>query len=77
MQFFVSVNNKRKFEEQTTEEFYTSSFEEIPGNGSILMKLSSNTKKTSVAVDKAYPPVDKSDSEWIKLLINLDQSSEI
>ena len=35
MQFFVSVNNKRKFEEQTTEEFYTSSFEEIPGNGLI------------------------------------------
>ena len=33
-------------------------------------------KKISVAVDKAYPPVDKSDSEWIKLLVNLDQSSE-
>ena len=33
--FFVSANNKRKFEEQTTEEFYTSSLEEIPNNGSI------------------------------------------
>ena len=32
---FVSANNKRKFEEQTTEEFYTSSFEEIPENGLI------------------------------------------
>ena len=35
--FFVSANNKRKFEEQTTEEFNTSSssFEEIPENGLI------------------------------------------
>ena len=35
MQFFVSANNKRKLEEQRTEEFYTSSLEEIPNNGSI------------------------------------------
>ena len=34
------------------------------------------TKKTSVAVDKSYPSVDESDSEWIKLLVNLDQNSE-
>ena len=34
------------------------------------------TKKTSLAVDKAYPQVDETDSEWIKLLVNLDQSSE-
>ena len=33
--FFVSAKNKRKFVEQTTEEFYTSSFEEIPKNGFI------------------------------------------
>ena len=33
--FFVSASNKRKVEEQTTEEFYTSSFEEIPENGLI------------------------------------------
>ena len=33
--FLVSANNKKKVEEQTTEEFYTSSFEEIPGNGLI------------------------------------------
>ena len=32
---FVLANNKRKVEEQTTEEFYTSSFEEIPENGLI------------------------------------------
>ena len=33
--FFVSANNKRKLEEQRKEEFYTSSLEEIPNNGSI------------------------------------------
>ena len=33
--FFGSASNKRKVEEQTTEEFYTSSFEEIPENGLI------------------------------------------
>ena len=33
--FFISAKNKRKFEEQTTEEFNTSSFEEIPENGLI------------------------------------------
>ena len=74
--FFVSAKNKRKFVEQTTEEFYTSSFEEIPENGFISVEIIQQYKKTSVAVDKAYPPVDKSDSEWIKLLVNLDQSSE-
>ena len=70
--FFVSANNKRKSEE----ELYTSSFEEIPENGSIADEIIQQYKKTSVAVDKAYPPVDKSDSEWIKLLVNLDQSSQ-
>ena len=38
--------------------------------------LSADYKKTSLAVDKAYPQVDETDSEWIKLLVNLDQSSE-
>ena len=33
--FFVLAKNKRKFEEQATEELYTSSFEEISENGSI------------------------------------------
>ena len=37
--FFVSANNKRKFEEQATEELYTSSFEEISENGSIADKI--------------------------------------
>ncbi|XP_023332856.1 uncharacterized protein LOC111704753 [Eurytemora carolleeae] len=67
-----SANNKRK----SKEELYTSSFEEISENGSIADEIIQQYKKTSVAVDKAYPPVDKSDSEWIKLLVNLDQSSE-
>ena len=66
--FFVSAKNKRKFEEQATED--------IPENGSSADEIIQQYKKTSVAVDKAYPPVDKSDSEWIKLLVNLDQSSE-
>ena len=44
--FFVSANNKRKFEEQATEELYTSSFEEIPENGSIADKMIQEYKKT-------------------------------
>ena len=44
--FFVSANNKRKFEEQATEELYTSSFEEIPEHGSIADEIiHGNTKK--------------------------------
>jgi len=43
--FFVSAKNKRKFEEQTTEEFYTSSFEEIPENGSIADAIIQQYKK--------------------------------
>ena len=43
--FFVSAKNKRKFEEQATEELYTSSFEEIPENGSIADKIIQQNKK--------------------------------
>ena len=46
--FFVSANNKRKVEEQTTEEFYTSSFEEIPGNGSIAVAIIQQYKKRRI-----------------------------
>ena len=42
--FFVSAKNKRKFEEQTTEEFYTC-FEEIPENGSIADEIIQQYKK--------------------------------
>ena len=47
--FFVSANNKRKFEEQTTEEFYTSSFEEIPENGLIADAIIQQYKKEELS----------------------------
>ena len=37
--FFVLAKNKRKFEEQATEELYTSNFEEILDNGSIAAEI--------------------------------------
>jgi hypothetical protein len=43
--FFVLAKNKRKFEKQATEELYTSSFEEIPENGSIADKIIQQNKK--------------------------------
>ena len=43
--FFVLAKNKRKFEEQATEELYTSSFEEIPENGSIADEIIQPYKK--------------------------------
>ena len=43
--FFVSAKNKRKFEEQATEELYTSSLEEIPENGSIADEIIQQYKK--------------------------------
>ena len=43
--FFVSAKNKSKFEEQATEELYTSSLEEIPENGSIADEIIQQYKK--------------------------------
>ena len=47
--FFVSANNKRKVQEQTTEEFYTSSLEEIPENGSIADEIIQQYKKEELS----------------------------
>ena len=49
MQFFVSANNKRKVEEETTEEFYPSSFEEIPENGFIADAIIQQYKKEKLS----------------------------
>ena len=47
--FFVSANNKRKFEEQTTEELYPTSFEEIPENGIIADAIIQQYKKEELS----------------------------
>ena len=49
MHFLFVLANKRKFEEQTTEEFYTSSFEEIPGNGLIADAIIQQYKKEELS----------------------------
>ncbi|XP_023328182.1 uncharacterized protein LOC111701226 [Eurytemora carolleeae] len=43
------ANNKRKVEELTTEEFYTSSFEEIPENGLIADAIIQQYKKAELS----------------------------
>ena len=47
--FFDSANNKRIVEEQTTEEFYTSSFEEIPENGLIADTIIQQSEKEELS----------------------------
>ena len=46
--FFVLAKNKRKFEEQATEELYPSSFEEIPEHGSIADEIIQQYKKRRI-----------------------------
>jgi len=45
---FVLAKNKRKIEKQATEELYTSSFEEIPENGSIADEIIQQYKKRRI-----------------------------
>ena len=88
--FFSSIRSSLGFNNNPTCGQFTSGFKKLLAGAanktnsanclwdcdtSVLM-LSADFKKTSVAVDKAYPPVDESDSEWIKLLVSLDQNSE-
>ena len=88
--FFSSIRSSLGFNNNPTCGQFTSGFKKLLAGAanktnsanclwdcdtSVLM-LSADYKKTSLAVDKAYPPVDETDSEWIKLLVNLDQSSE-
>ena len=71
--FFISAKNKRKFEEQTTEEFNTSSFEEIPENGLIADAIIQQYKKRRIKLSNYRN--EKYSFELMKFSLTLQEYS--